>query len=160
MIEKKIRKADYTAIAQNKHAKYEYFIKKEFEAGVSLQGWEVKTLRAGKVNISNSYITLKNGEAYLFGATFQPLMTAPSYIIYEPMRTRKLLLNKRELDSLFDYVNREGYTVVPLLLYWKKSWVKIKICVAKGKKRFDKRVNIKEREWLLNKARIIKHISQ
>ncbi|WP_406702470.1 SsrA-binding protein SmpB [Sodalis sp.] len=160
MTKKKAHKSDSATIAQNKRARYEYFIKQEFEAGLSLQGWEVKSLRAGKANISDSYILLRDGEAYLFGATFQPLMMISFSVAYDPRRTRKLLLNKRELDSLFGHVNREGYTVVALSLYWKSAWVKVKIGVAKGKKEFDKRTDIKECEWQLDKARIMKHTCQ
>lgn len=155
MTQKKAHNTCSAIIAQNKRARYEYFIKQEFEAGLSLQGWEVKSLRAGKANISGSYVMLKNGEAYLFGATFQPLIAASSHVICDPMRIRKLLLNKCELNAVFGRVNRESYTVVSLLLYWKNEWVKLKIGVAKGKKEHDKRTDIKEREWQLNKARIM-----
>ncbi|MGL9769753.1 MAG: SsrA-binding protein SmpB [Sodalis sp. (in: enterobacteria)] len=157
---KKAHKPDLATIAQNKRAKHEYVIEKEFEAGLSLQGWEVKSLRAGKVNISNSYVLLKDSEAYLFGADFQPLTLASLHVVCNPIRTRKLLFNKSELNSLFSYVNREGYTIIALSLYWKKAWVKVKIGIAKGKKEYDKRTNIKEREWQLDKARIMKHNSQ
>ena len=157
MTKKKAYKPGSATIAQNKRARHEYFIEEEFEAGLALQGWEVKSLRAGKANISDSYVLLKDGEAFLFGATFQPLMAASSHVVCDPMRTRKLLLNKREINSLFGRVNREGYTVVALSLYWKNAWTKVKIGVAKGKKDFDKRDDIKTREWQVDKARIMKH---
>lgn len=160
MTKKKAYKPEKATIAQNKRARHEYFIKQEFEAGLSLQGWEVKSLRAGNANIRNSYIVLRDGEAYLFGATFQPLTAAFPHVLCDPMRTRKLLLNKRELDSLFGRVKREGYTIIALLLYWKNTWVKMKIGVAKGKKEYDKRTDIKDREWQLDKARIMKHASR
>ncbi len=102
----------------------------------------------------------KNGEAFLFGATITPLNVASTHVVCEPMRTRKLLLNKRELDSLFGRVNREGYTVVALSMYWKNAWVKVKIGVAKGKKDNDKRDDIRDREWKLDKARIMKHANR
>ncbi len=160
MTKKKAHKPGSATIALNKRARHEYFIEEEFEAGLSLQGWEVKSLRASKVNISESYILLRDGEAYLFGATFQPLSVASSHVVCDPTRNRKLLLNQRELDSLYGRVNREGYTVVPLSLYWKNAWAKLKIGVARGKKEHDKRDEIKEREWKLDKARIMKHANR
>jgi SsrA-binding protein len=114
----------------NKRARHEYFIE-EFEAGLSLQGWEVKSLRAGKANIGDSYVILKDGEAYLFGANFTPLAVASSHYVCDPTRTRKLLLNQRELDSLYGRVNREGYTVVALSLYWKMPGAKSKSALRK-----------------------------
>ncbi|SBT81914.1 SsrA-binding protein [secondary endosymbiont of Trabutina mannipara] len=140
-------------IWQNKHIKHKFFIEKELEAGLSLQGWEVKSLRVNKFNINNSYVILKHGEAYLLGAIFQPINIS----FFDSMRIRKLLLNKNELSLLFSKIKRTGYTVVPLSLYWKKSWVKIKIGIAKGKKEYDKRTDIKKREWNIDKARIRKY---
>ncbi len=156
MKKKNIDKSGSMTIAQNRRARYEYIVEEEFEAGLALQGWEVKSLRAGKANISDSYVVLRNGAAYLFGATITPLNVASSHTVCEPMRTRKLLLNQRELDSLFGRVNREGYTVVALSMYWKNAWSKIKIGVAKGKKDHDKREDLKNREWRLDRARIMK----
>ncbi|QLB20193.1 SsrA-binding protein [Vespertiliibacter pulmonis] len=144
-------------IALNKRARHEYFIEDEVEAGLELQGWEVKALRAGKANIGDSYVIFRNGEAYLFGAMITPLNVASTHIIADPTRTRKLLLNKRELDSLFGKVNRDGFTVVALSLYWKQAWAKVKIGLAKGKKLHDKREDVKEREWQVAKQRIMKH---
>lgn len=160
MIKKKAHKPDSATIAQNKRACFEYFIEEEIEAGLSLQGWEVKSLRAGKANLSNSYVTFRNGEAYLFGATLTPLSIASSHVVCDPIRTRKLLLNKRELDSLIGRVNCEGYTVVVLSMYWKNDWCKVKIGIAKGKKEHDKRDDIKDREWQKAKARIMKHANR
>ncbi|MBA2817249.1 SsrA-binding protein SmpB [Candidatus Pantoea persica] len=157
MTKKKVHKPGSATIALNKRARHEYFIEEEFEAGLSLQGWEVKSLRAGKANISDSYVLLLDGEAYLFGSTFQPLAVASTHVVCDPTRNRKLLLNQRELDSLYVRVNREGYTVVALSLYWKNAWCKLKIGVARGKKEHDKRDDIKEREWKLDKARIMKN---
>lgn len=108
MTKKKAYKPGSATIAQNKRARHEYFIEEEFEAGLALQGWEVKSLRAGKANISDSYVMFKNGEAFLFGATITPLNVASTHVVCEPMRTRKLLLNKRELDSLFGRVNEKA----------------------------------------------------
>ncbi len=157
MTKKKAYKPGSATIAQNKRARHEYFIEEEFEAGLALQGWEVKSLRAGKAHISDSYVLLRDGEAYLFGSTFQPLLASSTHVVCDPTRSRKLLLNQRELDSLCGRVNREGYTVVPLSLYWKNAWCKVKIGVAKGKKEHDKRTDIKEREWQMDKARIMKN---
>ena len=140
MTKKKAHKPGSATIALNKRARHEYFIEEEFEAGLALQGWEVKSLRAGKANISDSYVLLRDGEAFLFGANITPMAVASTHVVCDPTRTRKLLLNQRELDSLYGRVNREGYTVV-----------------AKGKKQHDKRSDIKEREWQVDKARIMKN---
>lgn len=160
MTKKKSHKPGSATIALNKRARHEYFIEDEIEAGLSLQGWEVKSLRAGKANISDSYVIMRDGEAYLFGATITPLNVASSHVVCDPTRTRKLLLKQRELDSLYGQINRDGYTVVALSLYWKNAWCKIKIGVAKGKKDHDKRDTIKDREWKLDKARIMKNASR
>ena len=156
MTKKKVKVGSNT-IALNKRARHEYFIEDEIEAGLELQGWEVKSMRAGKANISDSYIIFKNGEAYLFGATIQPLSLASTHVVCDPTRIRKLLLNKRELDNLFGKSSRDGFTIVALSLYWKGPWAKIKIGLAKGKKQHDKRDDIKEREWKVAKERIMKN---
>ncbi|KMK51666.1 SsrA-binding protein [[Actinobacillus] muris] len=147
-------------IALNKRARHEYFIEDEIEAGLELQGWEVKSMRAGKANISDSYVIFRNGEAFLFGAMITPLNVASTHIVCDPTRTRKLLLNKRELDSLFGKVNRDGFTVVALSLYWKQAWAKVKIGLAKGKKLHDKREDVKDREWKIAKDRIMKNANR
>ena len=147
MTKKKSHKPGSATIALNKRARHEYFIEDEIEAGLSLQGWEVKSLRAGKANISDSYVIMRDGEAYLFGATITPLNVASTHVVCDPTRTRKLLLKQRELANLYGQINRDGYTVVALSLYWKNAWCKIKIGVAKGKKDHDKRDTIKDREW-------------
>lgn len=160
MIKKKENKPDFAIIAQNKRGRFEYFIQEEIEAGLLLQGWEVKSLRARKANLSNSYVLLRNSEAYLFGAILTPISTASSHVVCDLMRTRKLLLHKHELESMISRVNREGYTVVALSMYWKNGWCKAKIGIAKGKKEQDKREDIKCREWKKEKARIIKNINR
>ncbi|MDF7241786.1 SsrA-binding protein SmpB [Proteus mirabilis] len=160
MTKKKSHKPDSATIALNKRARHEYFIEDEIEAGLSLQGWEVKSLRAGKANISDSYVIMRDGEAYLFGATITPLNVASTHVVCDPTRTRKLLLKQRELANLYGQINRDGYTVVALSLYWKNAWCKIKIGVAKGKKDHDKRDTIKDREWKLDKARIMKNANR
>ena len=156
MTKKKV-KPNSNTIALNKRARHDYFIEDEIEAGLELQGWEVKSMRAGKANISDSYVIFKNGEAFLFGASIQPLNVASTHIVCDPTRTRKLLLNKRELASLFGKANRDGFTILALSLYWKSAWAKVKIGLAKGKKQQDKRDDIKEREWKVTKDRIMKN---
>ncbi len=149
-------KATSNTIALNKKVRHEYFIEDELEAGLELQGWEVKSLRQGKVNISESYVFLRNGEAFISGMTITPLNQASTHVVANPTRVRKLLLSRRELDNLFGSVNRDGMTLAALALYWSRSWVKIKIGVAKGKKLHDKRTDLKEKDWARDKARIMK----
>ncbi|MFW9606372.1 MAG: SsrA-binding protein SmpB [Pseudomonas sp.] len=142
----KQKKVSGGSIAQNKKALHDYHIEQRFEAGVALVGWEVKSLRAGKGQLTDSYVLLKEGEAWLFGGRITPLNAASTHVIADPMRTRKLLLNKRELGKLFGAVQQKGYTCVALSLYWKKHLVKCEIALAKGKKEFDKRAVEKERD--------------
>lgn len=143
-----------SSIVFNRKAGFEYYIEDQYEAGLVLQGWEVKSLRAGKVNLSDAHIIIKRGEAFLWGAQINPLQTASTHEIAEPRRTRKLLLNKKELNFLIGSVERQGYTIVPLSLYWKKNNIKMKIALAKGKKEYDKRQTIKDREWQRDKSRL------
>ncbi|GAA0204016.1 SsrA-binding protein SmpB [Kangiella japonica] len=157
MAKKGKNKPSSSAIALNKRARHDYFIEETFEAGVMLQGWEVKSLRAGKVNLAESYVLLKNGEAFLFGCHISPLLSASTHVVADPLRTRKLLLNNHEIAKLFRGVDQQGYAVVALKLYWKKSLVKLEIGLAKGKKLHDKRATEKEREWNKTKERIMKH---
>ena len=133
-------------IALNKKALHDYSIENKFEAGIALSGWEVKSLRAGKAQLVDSYVLLKDGEAYLFGAHITPLKTASTHVIADPTRTRKLLLHKRELGKLFGAVQQKGYACIALALYWKKHLIKCEIALAKGKKEFDKRATEKERD--------------
>lgn len=157
MINKKKQKFTSNIIMQNKRAYFEYFIEKEIEAGLSLQGWEVKSLRSYKVNINNSYIQLINNQAYLFNTIITPLKEISLYVEHNPIRVRPLLLNKWEFKFLFNHLNCKGYTIIILSIYWKNIWCKIKIGLAKGKKKYDKRNIIKKREWKKNKLRIIKY---
>ncbi|AKH19889.1 SsrA-binding protein SmpB [Sedimenticola thiotaurini] len=145
-----------STIALNKKAKHEYFIQERYEAGISLQGWEVKSLREGRVQLTDSYVFLRNGEAALIGTNITPLLSASTHIKPEPMRTRKLLLHRQELDKLIGMVDRKGYTLVPLALYWKKGKVKLEIGLAKGKQLHDKRETEKNRDWDRDKQRILK----
>jgi SsrA-binding protein len=143
-------------IAENRRARYDYFIEERLEAGLVLQGWEVKSMRAGKAQVAEAYVYLKEGEAFLFGANITPLKTASTHVIPEPNRTRKLLLNKAELSRLIGSVERKGYTMVPLDLHWKGGRAKLEIGLAKGKKQHDKRATEKDRDWDRNKARIMR----
>jgi SsrA-binding protein len=142
----KQKKHPQGTIALNKKALHDYFVEQKFEAGVALAGWEVKSLRAGKAQLVDSYVLLKDDEAWLMGAHITPLKTASTHVIADPTRTRKLLLNRRELDKLFGAVQQKGYTCVALSLYWKQHLVKCEIALAKGKKDFDKRHVEKERD--------------
>jgi SsrA-binding protein len=149
------QKTDST-IALNRKAHHEYSIEERFEAGIALEGWEVKSLRAGRVQLDQGYVLLKNGEAWLLGGQITPLQTASTHINPDPTRTRKLLLHARELDKLIGQVERKGYTLIPLKLYWKGNRVKLEIGLAKGKKTHDKRAAIKERDWQRSKQRLPK----
>jgi SsrA-binding protein len=143
-------------IAENRKARYDYFIEERLEAGLVLQGWEVKSMRAGKAQIAEGYVYLKNGEAFLFGAQITPLTTTSTHVTPEPKRTRKLLLSKAELSRLVGSVERKGYTLVPLDLHWKDGRAKLEVGLAKGKKQHDKRATEKERDWARDKARILR----
>lgn len=146
-----------STIALNKKAKHEYFIQERYEAGLAMQGWEVKSLREGKLQLKESYVTIKDGEAFLFGAHITPLSTASKHIHTDPVRTRKLLMHRNELDKLIGLVERRGFTLVPLAVYWKKGMAKLEIGLAKGKKLHDKRATDKERDWQRDKQRILKN---
>jgi len=141
-------------IAQNKRARHDYSLSDKYEAGLVLTGWEVKSLRAGKGQLVDSYVFLSDGEAWLLGAHIEPLQTASTHVIAEPMRYRKLLLNERELGKLFAATQQEGYTCVALSLYWKKHLIKCEIALGKGKKDHDKRHSEKDRDWDRQKQRI------
>ena len=152
----KNKKDNLNTIALNKKARYDYFIEQTLEAGLSLQGWEVKSLRDNKVQIKESYVIYKNNELFLFGAHISPLNSASSHVDCDPIRTRKLLLNRLEINRLREKITQKGATVVPLKLYWARGRVKLEIGLAKGKKGHDKRQDIKDRDWKLDKARTLK----
>ena len=143
-------------IAMNRKAGHEFFIEEKFEAGLVLEGWEVKSLRDGKVQLNESYVHIRNGEAWLANALITALKTASTHIKPEPQRDRKLLLHRGELNKLIGAVERKGYTLVPLSMYWKKGMAKLQIALAKGKQLHDKRATEKERDWNRDKARIMK----
>lgn len=152
-------KQNTNIIANNKKARYDYFIEQTIESGISLCGWEVKSIRNAKVQIKESYVILKNNEVFLLGSHITPLLSASNHIQADPVRTRKLLLKRYEINKLRDKIEQKGYTVVPLKLYWSKGNIKLEIGVAKGKKNQDKRQHIKERQWKIEKARSIKNIN-
>jgi len=143
-------------IAVNKRARFEYHLEERLEAGIALEGWEVKSLREGRVQFADSYVLLKDSEAFLFGCRIDPLPTASTHITPDPTRTRKLLLHRREIDRLTGLVDRKGKTVVPTAMYWSKGKAKVEIGVATGKKQHDKRKTQKDRDWDRQKARIMK----
>ena len=147
-------------IAVNKRARFDYHIDERLEAGIALQGWEVKSLRDGRIQFGESYALLRNGEAYLFGAQISPLISASTHVIADKMRNRKLLLHRLELDRLIGAVERKGYTVIPLSLYWKGNKVKVELGLAKGKRQHDKRDAEKDRDWERDKGRIMREGSK
>jgi SsrA-binding protein len=143
-------------IVDNRKARHDYFIEEQFEAGLALEGWEVKSLREGRANIKEGYAVIRGSEAWLLGANFSPLPAASTHVHPDPVRPRKLLLNRRELDRLIGAVEREGYTLVPLSLYWKNGRAKLGLGLAKGKKQHDKRASDKERDWQRQKQRLLR----
>ncbi len=144
------------SIAENKKAFHDYFIEDKFEAGIALEGWEVKAIRAGRAQIKEAYVVLRNEEVYLIGAHISPLPTASTHIHPDPVRTRKLLLHATEISKLIGKVERAGYALVPLDLHFSKGRIKLSIGLAKGKKQFDKREAEKERDWVREKSRVMK----
>jgi SsrA-binding protein len=153
---KPAQKEGSALIAENRKARHEYFIEERLEAGLVLAGWEVKALRAGRAQLAESYVVVSHGEVFLVGAHITPLNSASTHVIATPTRQRKLLLNRAEIDRLVGAVERAGYTLVPLELYWKAGRAKLKIGLAKGKKQHDKRATEKERDWERDKARLMR----
>jgi len=153
----KAKKTSPANIAQNKRARYDFQIEETFEAGISLQGWEVKSLREGHVQLKESYALLKDNEAFLLGCHITPLLSASTHVNPDATRTRKLLLHRNELDKLIGAVERKGYTLVPISIYWKHGRAKLKLGLGKGKKMHDKRATEKSRDWQRQKERLLKH---
>lgn len=151
----KKKKQPSNTIALNKKAKFDYFLEEKFEAGVMLTGWEIKSMRAGKTQLTDGYVLVKDGEVWLIGANVSPMPEACTYVVTEPRRDRKLLLHTKEISRIQRGLDQSGYTCVPVSLYWKGSLVKCEIALAKGKQEHDKRQTIKEREWNLDKHRIL-----
>ena len=143
-------------IAVNRKARFDYFIEEHYEAGLALEGWEVKALRSGKAQIAEAYVIIRDGEAWLLGGLITPLISASTHVQPDPQRTRKLLLNRHELDQLIGAVERKGYALVPLSLYWKRGRAKLDVGLARGKKQHDKRATEKDRDWQREKARVLK----
>ncbi|MFA6051353.1 MAG: SsrA-binding protein SmpB [Methylobacter sp.] len=154
---KKNNKQQNATIAVNRQATHEYFIEERFEAGIVLEGWEVKSLRDGRVQLKESYVVIKRGEAWLSGAHISPLLSASTHVNPDSIRAKKLLLHRNELNKLIGSVERKGYTLIPLSMYWKNGRAKLEIGLAKGKQLHDKRASSKDRDWQREKARIMKH---
>ena len=151
------RKPDTSrVIAVNRRARHDYFIEDHFEAGLVLDGWEVKSLRDGNAQLTEAYVTIRNGEAWLVGAHFSPPKTVSTHVTADPTRSRKLLLNRTELDRLIGNVERKGYALVPLDLHWTRGRAKLEVGLAKGKKQHDKRATRKEQDWQRQKQRLLK----
>jgi len=144
------------SIVDNKKAFHDYFIEDKFEAGLVLEGWEVKAIRAGRVQLKEAYVVVKSAEVFLIGCHISPLLAASTHIYPDPTRSRKLLLRAEEINKLIGKTERAGFTLVPLDLHFVKGRVKLQIGLAKGKKEFDKRATVKEREWQREKQRIVR----
>lgn len=157
MSKKNEEKEERRLIADNRRARHDYFIEETFEAGLVLMGWEVKSLRDGRAQIAEAYVILKNSEAFLIGAHMLPLLSASTHVHPEPTRTRKLLLNAKEISRLIGKTERAGYTVVPLDLHWTRGRAKVSIGLVKGKKQHDKRADLKDKDWARQKERIMRH---
>jgi len=149
-------KDNSASIAQNKKARHDYAINETFEAGLVLEGWEVKSLREKRANITDTYVMIQKNEAWLVGANITPLQTASTHIHPAPTRARKLLLHRNELDKLIGMVERKGFTLVPMSLYWKKGKAKLQVGIGKGKKLHDKRADLKEKDWKRDQERLFK----
>lgn len=143
-------------IAANRRARFEYQLEDRLEAGIALKGWEVKSLRSGRAQLTEGYVSFRNGEAYLEGTHISPLPSASTHVETNPVRSRRLLLHRREIDRLAGAVQREGYTVVPLDLHWSQGRAKLTIASAKGKRRADKRAADRDRDWQRERQRLMK----
>ncbi|MBT7335968.1 SsrA-binding protein SmpB [bacterium] len=143
-------------IALNKRARHEYHLEQKFEAGIALQGWEVKAIRSGRVQLTDSFVSLHRGEAYLASANITALLSASTHVVAEPQRNRKLLLHAKELAQMFVATQQKGYTCVPTALYWKNNHIKVEIALAKGKQEHDKRATKREQDWQRDKQRLMK----
>ena len=145
------------SIVENRKAYHDYFIEEKFETGVVLEGWEVKAVRAGRAQIREAYVVVKYGEIVLLGAHITPLATASTHVHADPTRTRKLLLHRREINRLVGQVERAGYTLVPINLHFNKGRIKLEVGLAKGKKQYDKRATIKDRDWSREQQRLMRN---
>lgn len=156
MAEKKVKDEHTGSIAQNRRARHDYFIDERYEAGLVLTGWEVKALRAGRLQLAEGYVMMRNDEAWLLGAHITPLNSASTHVVPDPTRTRKLLLKRREIDHLVGAVDRKGFTLIPLSMYWKDGRAKLEIGLGRGKKQHDKRDTEKNRDWARDKMRVMR----
>lgn len=154
---KKSSQGGVPAIARNKRASFEYHLDEKFEAGLVLQGWEVKSARAGKVQLTDTYVIMRDGEAFLLNAHIQPLNSASTHVVADPERTRKLLLHRKELGKIHGALANKGRACVATAMYWKGKNIKVEIALATGKKQHDKRETEKERDWNREKGRILRH---
>jgi SsrA-binding protein len=144
------------AIAENRKAFHDYFIEERYEAGIALEGWEVKAIRAGRVQLKEAYVMVRGEEVFLIGAHVSPLAEASTHVRPDPVRTRKLLLHSDEIRRLIGKVQRAGYTLVPLDLHYTRGRVKLAVGLAKGKRQYDKRATEKEKEWQREKQRLLR----
>jgi SsrA-binding protein len=156
----KTKRNDDTTIVVNKKASHDYFIEDKYEAGLVLQGWEVKSLRNNKIQLVDSHVIIMHGEAWLLGAQIVPMVSASTHHIADPTRTRKLLLNQKELARIFSGIQQKGYTCVCTRMYWKEHIVKCQIALAKGKHTYDKRTVEKDREWNITRQRTMQKVSK
>jgi SsrA-binding protein len=156
MAKGKKNKGGGNTIALNKKAGHDYHIEQRLESGLALEGWEVKSLRAGRIQLKESYVKILHGEAFLIGAHISPMASASTHVSPDPTRTRKLLLKRMELNRLIGQTERAGYTLVPTAMYWKHGLAKLEIGLAKGKKQHDKRANERDRDWQREKERLFK----
>ena len=156
MSKQNTKKPSGNVIAVNRKARHDYFIEAAHEAGIVLEGWEVKSIRAGRAQITEAYVTLTKGEAWLVGAHFSPLTSTSTHIKADPTRTRKLLFNRHELDRLTGAVERKGYALIPLNMHWHKGRAKLDVGLGKGKKQHDKRADKKDQDWQRQKERMLK----
>ncbi len=157
MAKKQKKKGSGSTIALNKKAGHDYLIEQRLEAGIALEGWEVKSLRAGRIQLKEGYVKILRGEAFLIGAHISALPSASTHVNADPVRTRKLLLKRSELSKLIGLTERAGYTLVPTAMYWKRGRAKLEIGLGKGKKQHDKRTSEKDRDWKREKERLFKH---
>jgi SsrA-binding protein len=151
------KKPGGNTIAQNRRARFDFHIEEKIEAGLSLQGWEVKSLRAGKAQLTDCYVVFENDQAWLLNCQITPLNTASTHYVTEPTRKRKLLLHRKQIDKLEEASEQKGHTIVALSLYWKNHLVKCEVATAKGKKQHDKRDTEKQRDWDRQKQRVMRH---
>ena len=148
------------SIVENKKAFFDYFIEERVEAGLALEGWEVKAIRAGRAQLKEAYVIVRGGQVSLIGCHISPLLSTSSHITPDPTRTRKLLLHRKEINTLMGRVDRAGYTMVPINLHFNKGRIKLEVGLAKGKKQHDKRDSIKDRDWNRDKQRLMRHVAR